>query len=366
MIPVLSSKALALLAAKAILTGPPSPTPGIQGPAPPPAQSPKVNPSYFNPQMAIIGVFDATLRDNSGEKRHADMKELEFGFAGDVDPFMKVTAIAALTKDEEGKSVFELEEAFGLYTKLGKGLTAKVGKFAAAIGRVQRNHPDQLDTSEYPLIIQDTMGDEGLRQSGASLSYLLPGDRFNELTFEIMDAGDEGPLFNGSSLGSPVYVGRYRTFFDFNEDLSGQLGFSYANGPTMPMAAADGAKRGDLYGVDYTMKWRPGTKGRSAHFEAEAYWAKPGGFGKRTMGAFGRLVYEVAPRWHLTTGLDYSEIPGTSDSRHGVLAGLTFKLTEFQHWRLEWQRISSNFEPTRDVLRLQLQWLIGTHPAHKY
>lgn len=324
------------------------------------AQSSRTNPGYFNPQMAIVGDFRATLDDNSGDKRHADINELEFGFAGDVDPFLKVTVIAALAK-EDGEWLFEPEEAFGQYNKLGRGFTAKFGKFAGAIGRVGRNHPDQLDYLDYPLVLQDTLGDEGLRRPGGSLSYLMPGDRFNELTLELLDAGDEGPFFNTSSLNSPVYVGRYRTFFDFTEDLSGQFGASYANGPTN-----GSTKRGDLYGLDYTMKWRPGSKGKSANLETEAYWSKPGNASKRTFGAFARVAYEIAPRYFLTAGLDYSEIPGTEDLHRGYLAGLTYKLTEFEHWRLEFQRVTSNFEPERHMLTLQFQWLIGAHPAHKY
>ena len=326
----------------------------------PSAQGQRVNPSYFNPQLAIVGDFAGVLNDSSGAKRHFDFREIELGFAGDVDPFLRAQMFLAVAK-EDGETKLEVEEAFGQYSRLGKGFSAKFGKFAAAIGRIQRNHIDQLDYNDLPMVTRDTLGDEGLRQPGASLSYLFPGDRFNEVTFELVDAGDEGPMLNGSSLNAPVYVGHYRTFFDFSEDMSGQLGLTYASGP-----AIGSGNRGDMFGVDYTMKWHPGTKGRSALFEGEAYWSKPGGFSKRTVGAFGRLVYEVAPRWHVTAGLDYSEIPGTTNLHRSALAGVTFKLTEFEHWRIEWQRISSNFEPSRDLLTLQWQWLIGAHPAHKY
>jgi hypothetical protein len=325
------------------------------------AQGTRTNPSYFNPQMAIVGNFMAPLQDNSGAKRHADFKEIEFGFAADADPFLKVQAFLSLSKNRNGDSVFEAEEAFGQYSRLGRGLSAKFGKIAAAIGRVQRNHTDQLDYTSFPLVIQDTLGEEGFRKPGASLSYLLPGNRFNEFTVEVLDAEDDMPLFNNSSLSTPVYVGHFRSFIDFSEDMSGQFGLSYASGPS---TGASG--QGDLMGLDYTMKWHPGQKGKSANLEAEAYWSKPGGFSKRTVGAFARLSYEIKPLWFVTAGVDYSELPGTTDLHRGLLAGLTYKLTEFELWRLEFQRVSGNFQADHNVLNLQFQWLIGTHPAHKY
>ncbi len=321
---------------------------------------PALRGSQFNPQISIVGDFAAVLKDDADSDRHADFREIEFGFAADADPFLRVEAYIALAK-EDGETKVEVEEAFGRYSRLGRGLQAKVGKIAAAVGRVQRNHSDQLGYLNYPLVIQDVLGEEGMRAPGASLSYLFPGERFHELTAEILDVGDEGPVYSGSSLDDPVVLGRYRTFFDFSADLSGQLGLTALCGPNGP-----GSGRGQTIGVDYTMKWQPGQVGRSATFEGEAYWTKTEGSSRNAFGAFARLMLEVAPKWFATLGYDESELPGTDDRRHGYLAGLTRKVTEFHHWRLEWQRVKSNFESTRNLLTLQFQWIIGAHPAHRY
>lgn len=311
-------------------------------------------------QMSVVADFVGNL----GEKEDPtverfDFREIEFGFASDVDPFLRAEAYIALAK-EDGETVVEVEEIFGKYTGLGHGLSAKVGKIAGAVGRVQRNHGDQLDYLEYPMVVQDVLGDEGLRRPGGSISYLFPSTQFRELTFEVLEPDTESPLFNRTDKDSPIFLGHFRTFFDFNEDLSAQLGFSGGTGPSL------GDNTASLYGVDFTMKWRPGEKGKSANFEGEAIWSDAGGSAERTFGAFARATYEVAPRFFVTAGYDYSELPGSSDIRGGVLAGLTFAPTEFQKWRIEWQRIHSNFESSRNVLNIQFQWLIGAHPAHKY
>jgi hypothetical protein len=72
------------------------------------------------------------------------------------------------------------------------------------------------------------------------------------------------------------------------------------------------------------------------------------------------------PLWFGTMKADYSELPGASDIRRGIGLGVAYKATEFQHLRLEWQRISSSFAPNGNLITLQFQYLIGKHPAHKY
>ncbi|MFN8140049.1 MAG: hypothetical protein U0R49_09655 [Fimbriimonadales bacterium] len=328
-----------------------------KGSSEPKTEQPPQAPVSSNPGISLVFDFGGDLMDHQDRRRY-DFREIEFGFDSDVDPHLKAQAFVAVAK-EDGETVVEVEEAFGRYGNLGRGLSAKFGKIAAAIGRVQRNHADQFDYLDYPFVTQDTLGDEGLRSVGGSISYLLPTSRFSEFTFEAVDAND-GPLFHSANSGDMVLLGHYRTFFDFSEDLSAQLGATYANGP-------NDNERAQLYGLDYVMKWHPSSTGKSAVFETEAYWSNTGQPGdKTTFGWFASLAYQIVPRWFVTVKGDYSELPGTTDVRRGLSAGLTFKLTEFEHWRLEFQRVASNFATDKNFLSLQFQFLIGKHPAHKY
>lgn len=358
-----SALAATVLAAPALGTQEAPPAQEVAPPPPPPpAQAKSLN--SFNPQISLITDFRWEVADNApGAERRIYMKEAELGLAADVDPYLKAEAYIAF-HDEDGETVAEVEEAFGKYNNLGPGLSAKFGIIAGAIGRVQRNHADQQNWLDFPLVIQDFLGEEGLRAGGASLSYLLPGEKFHELTFEVMDTKDEG-LFAGAHSGAPAFIGHYRTFFDFSEDASAQVGLTYANGP-----GGFKRNRSQLFGVDLTYKFQPGTRGKSLVFESEAYWGKPG---ERTgqpsdsvFGTFAALTYQFAPRLFGTLKYDYSEIPFTSDKHSAWSLGATLKVTEFHHWRAMFQTISSNFAPRQDRLTLQFQWNIGAHPAHKY
>lgn len=313
----------------------------------------------FNPDMSLVFNFGARLSDSmSPPMRRAAMREIEWGIAADVDPYMRAEAyIAFATPLDDDEGEVDVEEAFGSYTGLAAGHDVRVGKLAGAIGRVNRNHIDQLDFFDYPLIVTTVLGEEGLRAPGVSWSYLLPGDRFNELTVEAL-VPEDGPLFSGSDTGKPVLVGHYRTFFDFTSDLSGQLGFSYGTGP---MAG----ETSNVYGADFVAKLRPEGTGRSLVFEAETLWYKAGG-GSQRNGHYASLAYELTKRLWAGARYDYVQLPDGLDTLRAVSTGLTLKMTEFQLVRLEWQNIDSNAGASRNQLMLQMQFLIGPHRAHKY
>ncbi|MEQ1821611.1 MAG: hypothetical protein ABL949_03800 [Fimbriimonadaceae bacterium] len=321
----------------------------------------QANKNSFNPQISLITNFGAVLSDNNpSNDKSAGLREAELGIAADVDPFLKAEAYIAFAT-EDGKAIAEVEEAFGRYSNLGRGVSAKFGKIAAAIGRVQRNHADQLNYLEYPLIVSDFLGEEGLRAGGASFGYLFKGERFNELTIEALDASD-APLFAGAHSGVPVWVGHYRTFMDFGENASMQLGATYANGPS-----GGGGQRSQLWAADMVYKWTPGTSGKSLVIESEAYLGRPGFPGaKSAFGGFASATYQLKPNLFGYIKFDYSEVPGTSNKHKAYSLGLTLRPTEFHHWRVEFQHANGNFMPNRNALSLQFQMAIGAHPAHKY
>ena len=315
----------------------------------------------FNPDMSLVFNFGARMSDSmTPPARRAAMREVEWGISADVDPYMRAEAYIAFAKsldDDEGE--VEVEEAFGSYTGLATGTDLRVGKLAGAVGRINRNHIDQLDFFDYPLLVTSVLGEEGLRAPGASWAYLFPGDRFNEITVEALVA-DAGPLFTGSDTGKPVWVGHYRTFYDFTDDLSGQLGFTYGTGPM------DGGTS-SVYGADFVAKLRPQGTGRSLIFEAEALWYTAGAPGSsQRNGHFASLAYELGKRIWAGARYDYVQLPDGSDTLRALTGGLTLKMTEFQLVRLEYQTIDSNAGASRNQLVLQVQFVIGPHRAHKY
>ena len=285
------------------------------------------------------------------------MREIEWGIAADVDPYMRAALYIAFAQPlDEDEGEVEVEEAFGAYTGLASGHEIRVGKLAGALGRVNRNHLDQLDFFDYPFVVTQVFGEEGLRAPGVSWAYLFPGERFNELTIEAL-VPEDGPLFAGSDTGKPVLVGHYRTFFEFNQDSSAQLGLSFATGPM-------NGETSNVYGADFVAKFRPGGTGRDLILESEAYWYDAGQDLRH--GHFASLAYELTPRFWLGARYDKVQLADGSDTLQSFSTGVTMKLSEFQLVRLEWQSQDWRFADDRNQLMLQVQFLIGPHKAHKY
>jgi hypothetical protein len=315
----------------------------------------------FNPDMSLVFNFGARLSDSMVPPvRRAAMREIEWGISADVDPFLRTEAYIAFATSLDGdEGEVEVEEAFGAYSNLGPGLELRIGKLAGATGRVNRNHVDQLDFFEYPFLVTEVFGEEGLRAPGVSLSYLLPSSRFQELTVEAL-VPDDGPLFSGSDTGKPVWIGHYRTFFDFTDAFSGQLGASYGTGPMEGGAS-------QIYGIDFVGKLRPQGTGRSLILESEVFWYEAGSPGSSLKrGHFASLAYELGQRLWLGARYDDVQLPDGSDSLRSFTTGVTLKMTEFQLFRLEFQHLDWRFAPSRNQLVFQAQWVIGPHRAHKY
>jgi hypothetical protein len=312
----------------------------------------------FNPKIGLVTDARAILHDRNKKDETATLKEAELSVAADVDPFLSAEAFIAFAH-EDGQDVVAVEEAFGTYSNLGHGLAGRFGKFKGAVGRVNRLHTHALPYMDLPLVIQNTFGGEGLKGVGGEISYLFPSQRYLDLTLEAISPED-GPVFMKSRASNPVTVAHLRTFFDFSEDLSGQLGFTAANGPTED-------NRANVLGIDYTMKWQPGMANRFWQFETEAYWADKVAIGAdRTMGWYAGFTTQLTPKLFASARLDYSEIPNSTDIQRAYMVNLTLKPTEFHHWRLEFQHITSKLQKDRDLMALQFVWLIGSHPAHKY
>lgn len=315
----------------------------------------------FNPDMSLVFNFGARLSDSqSPPQRRASLREIEMGLAGDVDPFLRTEAYIAFAKPlDEDEGEVEVEEAFGAYSGVGKNIDLRLGKIAGAVGRVNRNHLDQLDFFEYPLIVTEVFGEEGLRAPGVSASYLLPSEQFNEFTLEAL-VPEEGPLFGGGDAASPVWVGHYRTFRDFTEDFSAQFGATYARGP---QSGGDST----VFGLDAVAKLRPQGTGRNLVLESEAYWYKSGAPGSESrFGWFATGAYQLGNGLWASGKVESVELPDGSDTLRSCSLGLTLRKTEFQLLRLEYQQTLSDSAASRNQLVFQAQWVVGPHRAHKY
>jgi hypothetical protein len=331
----------------------------------------------FNPAISVNGLFLggwASSVDASNEltglnfKNGFNFQEAEFRFTSDVDPYFKADMIVAI--DREGN--VELEEGFVTSNQLPgdimpRGLSLKIGKFFTDFGKHNLLHSHQFPFIDRPLVSEAIFGDEGLNEPAAGLNYLLPIPWFSEFTIQGMQ-GDNSNLFVLSGDESPqgAYLGHWKNFFDLSDETTLEFGNSYVGGRN------SGSGYSQAIGVDLTLKWIPLTRAqdRALIWQNEYIYSSIDQDDKarqETGGLYTSLQYRLSRLWWLQGRYDVLGIPNSGegvDHKWTVLAALV--PSEFSALRLQYSRTQREFGEDIDQILFQLNYTIGSHPAHKY
>src|SRR5512134_2881758 len=160
-----------------------------------------------------------------------------------------------------------IEEGYIYYSGLPGRIRADAGKFRQAIGDLNRWHLHALPETEYPLVYQRFLGEEGLAGIGVSLYTALPLSLAGG-THELWLQGtlSESELYAGSR--QPTLLGRLQNFWQLSRSSYAQLGFTATGGNN-----GDADLRSRLLGLDFRFTWRPPEAGtrRDVTFRAEGY-----------------------------------------------------------------------------------------------
>jgi hypothetical protein len=206
-------------------------------------------------------------------RRGFTLQQGELSLAGAVDPYLRGEAHILFTSD-----VVELEEAFMTTTSLPYGLEAKAGYMLTEYGLLNPLHPHAWDWIDQPVVLSRFMGPEGLRATGARLSWLTPLPWYSEVLFGVQNAR-EGETTASFVSGEPVggrpavarptrglkdllYLARWEQFWDLSEETGFKLGANLLHGPNS--TGNDGETW--IYGVDWKLRWRPANNFRGWPF----------------------------------------------------------------------------------------------------
>jgi hypothetical protein len=349
-----------------------------QSPSEPPAPESSIpaGSNLLNPNVSVIGWFQAEAGDRSDEigSRTFALREAELGLQANVDPHSRADFFIAVSP-EEG---VDLEEGYLTLLTLPAGLTAKAGKFRHNFGKFNRTHPPETPFADRPLAAERFLGEEGLAGAGLSVSWLAPLPVYLNLDLEVTDTPerDDVPSFEAFRGRDLLYAPRLSTFLDLGEAANVTLGGSVANGAngfagpdtTLP-GPGDDALRATLIGADVTFRWKNPRRAIYRSLVAQAEWMERRGevFGapdEVTQGAFAYVDYQFARRWHAGARLDRTsgEISGHDT---GQLAFLTFTPSEFSLVSVQARRrrIANDSEMTYFV---KTTFNIGPHGQHPF
>ncbi len=327
----------------------------------------------YNPDISVNADFVGHYSNREGGEFDDEFlfRHFEIGFAGYIDPYTRADIFLGIGR-HGGEWHTHLEEAYLTYLGLPWDLQARVGRFKSTFGKANPQHLHALPWVEYPFMIQNYFGDEGLSGDGLGVSWLIPNpwDKYIELTYEIIN--NDSSLFAGEEADDFVHLLHLKNFFDLSAASTLEAGLTFA---TAPNDEGHGGNRTMVGGLDLTYKWRPPQTGKYRSFlwqtEVLAAQADLRG-GQETMwGMYTAADYQFARRWVAGVRYDYSQMPYSSSlHEHGYSGYLTFLQSEYLYWRLGYQYTDRNFRVHDDTeeheLFMQCNFSLGAHPAHGY
>lgn len=322
--------------------------------------------SSFNPEISVIEDVVYTSDENAGEgDNDFNLREVELAFSANVDSWARADVIVAV-ENEGGSTEVGIEEGYlTLLETPINNLQAKFGKFRPFFGKANQMHLHQLPWVNYPLVVENFLGEEGFSEAGASLSYLIPNplDVYSELTLEAVNNG--GTVLGGDEENETLYLAHVKNFFELSDLTSLEVGLSHAFGEN---GSGNGGKT-NLSGFDVTVNTELFDQRRTTSHTEALFNKREQATGNdiNSWGMFTSLEQQVTDRWWVFGRYDFSQTPTASNEEtHAYSAGITFAQSEYVFWRLMYTHKDNDMADNDNTVWLQMDFSVGPHKPHAY
>ncbi len=333
----------------------------------------------FNPAVSVNGLFLGRNRfegNNDQTKENStgmEIQEMELQFTANVDSYLRANFRISFEDDE-----VEIEESF-VDVLLMDRLALRAGQFYTSFGKHNLLHTHQFPFIDAPIVNQEIFGDEALLEIGLGTSYLVPFPWYSEAMFQFLEGKNEN-LFDGPLNNDFAYLFHLKNLWDLNEDTTAEVGGSYVFGRNRSGASrGTGNANTNVVGADFTVKWNPARRARynTLIWQTE-YIAAFQETGINTItglangnnnrgGMYSFLQYQFMERWWVQGRYDYfgfHQVPAMND-KNRYTALLAFVPSEFSAIRLQYSYLTEQVTEEHLVM-LQLNFSMGSHPAHRY
>jgi hypothetical protein len=349
-----------------------------------------------------INGFVPTLGEVGPPNRGLSLGESELTFSGNIDPYFRGTAIAALTPENEA----EIEEAYVQTLGLSYGFTAKAGRFFSGVGYLNEIHAHAWDFTDAPLANKVFLGNQ-LGEEGIQLKWLAPTDFYLDVGVE---AGRGRQFPNGSDRNKNGFgSGNFFTHVggDLGTGTAWQAGLSYLSTSPQDRSYDDADSTGTpvansfsgksrLWALSGVLKWAPNRNPTYTNFKLQGEFFRrrengdltfnsatlqTGGFTSQQSGWYLQGVWQYMPQWRVgyrydrldsgtasfstpLTAADFPILAAYNPIRHTVMAD--WSGSEFSRIRLQVARDKSRSDATDNQVFLQYIMSMGAHGAHKF
>ncbi len=358
--------------------------------------------SKFNPAISVNGLLLGRVADQSTDRsvNGIDLQEAEVRFTSIVDPYWKANLTFAVHPDHghdhgdeteggHGGYTGDLEQAYVDGTALPGGWALRVGKDYLPFGKHVPLHTHEFAFVDAPAAVQTFLGSHSLTEVGVHVAHALPLPWYMDLVGYAVDG--KADIFDGESR-DPAFGARLVNVFDLTDNATLEVSGSWLHGPLSPtyLMFHDDEEplfgKLDVYGADVTYKWvsASSSRGPAVNVTCELIVPRPDAGAQDPLGWYALAQYRFTRNWWLGLGAGWldRDLPGEDqdspeDHDHGGLgeweevaeykANLTWVPSEFSAVRLETARYDDRVGDHDDWLfSLQVNFTIGSHPAHRY
>lgn len=337
------------------------------------ADSPVLNPTGLQ-QAAAVDIVGKAGNGADGTTGRILPREAEVLFYSPADPiFDGMLNLAA--HQEEGVASFEIHEAYLGSSRLIPRSRFRVGQYFLGIGRLNQFHRHDWPFISAPRVQRDFFHEEGLLDSGAELSVILPLPFYLEVTTGLSNGWTFGHSHNeGFAPHFPTHYLRGATYLSLPADGGAQMGFTYLGRKNHQ------ATYSTYLGFDLTAKWRESDTLRFL-LQSETWLrilSPAGNPSETTLGAYLFPQYGFNPNWSMGVRLDYWTTLSLKDALKrsvfnqdfAIVPTLTYKVSEFTTLRgaYTYQKASQGSQTLNSAHTFQVQtlFILGAHPAHEF
>ncbi len=340
----------------------------------------------MNPSISLNTLLlGQTSRDiKTHDANQINLQEMEIQFSSIVDPFWTADLIVAMHPEHahEGEEAgthyaVDVEKAIVEYRGMPRGFGLRVGKDFLNFGKQIPLHTHNFAFVKAPVGISAFVGDHGLTETGVDLAWNVPLPWWAELNVYATSA--TAVIFDGTSRDL-AYGGRLSNLWDTSANSTLEFGLSALTGPGAVHEMDGPSGRWNMYGADLTWKWISGTTtgGPALYLTNEILLPDPEHKEGDPLGFYSHLQYRFGRQWWLGLGAsvardaepehdhDVAEVHGLRTIRQ-VKANVTLAPSEFSAIRLGMHYDEEEDGDFQDLgAYLQVNFTIGSHPAHAY
>jgi hypothetical protein len=342
------------------------------------AQTRSIFSNLANPAIGMNALFSGQVAPDLHEPYGPHFEEAEISMISAVDPIWTFTSNIVFAPDG-----VDPEEVWVRTEKI-PGIGLKVGKLRATFGKHGLLHTHAFPFIQAPIIMANTIGEEGFKDAGMEASWLTPLPWFAELTggaYQAMPADGENPInFGSDRRGNIPYLGHFKNLIDLTENTTMEFGASLLQG------RGSDEHRHAAYGADLTFRNVPLRRSNQRGWILQGEYLEQGGYSggryeRAQHGWYGSLQVRLAQVWWTGVRGEQARDSFTDvlvDGEGNPVAGkatrgsanIAWTPSEFSYIRLEYSyaRAEDGFglRPLDRRLMLQASYTIGFHPSHAY